>query len=92
MYWVFFWNFESEKFQDETKNFQAKIKIGQAELMNGQVFKSTFRTLKDVMETLICSSISLREKWIPYCLQDIARSQATGVSVFPTIIKPDHLI
>ena len=44
-YWVFFWNFESEKFSGETKNFQAKIKIGQAELMNGQVFKSTFRTL-----------------------------------------------
>ena len=43
--WVFFWNFESEKFSGETKNFQAKIKIGQAELMNGQVFKSTFRTL-----------------------------------------------
>ena len=45
IYWVFFWNFESEKFSNETKNFQAKIKIGQAELMNGQVFKSTFRTL-----------------------------------------------
>ena len=45
-YWVFFWNFESEKFSGETKNFQAKIKIGQAELMNGQVFKSTFRTLE----------------------------------------------
>ena len=43
--WVFFWNFESEKFSGETKKFQAKIKIGQAELMNGQVLKSTFRTL-----------------------------------------------
>ena len=47
-YWVFFWNFESEKFSGETKNFQAKIKIGQAELMNGHVFKSTFRTLQKI--------------------------------------------
>ena len=45
MYCVFFRNFESEKFSGETKKFQGKIKIGQAELMNGQVFKSTFRTL-----------------------------------------------
>ena len=49
IYWVFFWNFESEKFSGETKNFQAKIKIGQAELMNGQVFKSTFRTLEAIV-------------------------------------------
>ena len=27
IYWLFFWNFESEK-------FSGKIKIGQAELMN----------------------------------------------------------
>ena len=45
IYWLFFLNFESEKFSGETKNFLAKIKIGQAVLMNGQVFKSTFRTL-----------------------------------------------
>ena len=43
--WVFFCNFESEKFSGETKSFQAKIKIGLAEWMNGQIFKSTFRTL-----------------------------------------------
>ena len=47
--WVFFWNFESEKFSGETKNFQAKIKIGQAELMNGQVFKSTFLILNNII-------------------------------------------
>ena len=53
IYWVFFWNFESEKFSNETKNFQAKIKIGQAEFMNGQVFKSTFRALDMIMPSNI---------------------------------------